>query len=71
MSPRICPGNYEIRIFTLNIDLISFLFQGLNLADTTVFFTCAMVLATFDISKAVENGVVIEPSGEYTAGTVR
>ncbi|KAK7692050.1 hypothetical protein QCA50_005455 [Cerrena zonata] len=43
---------------------------GLNLADTTVFFTCAMALATFDISKAVENGVVIEPSGEYTAGTV-
>ncbi|KAK7692059.1 hypothetical protein QCA50_005464 [Cerrena zonata] len=43
---------------------------GLNLADTSVFFTCAMVLATFDISKAVENGVIIEPSGEYTAGSI-
>lgn len=30
-----------------------------------------MILATFDISKAVENGVTIEPSGEYTTGTVR
>lgn len=55
----------------LNIDSIPFLFQGLNLADTSVFFACAKVLATFDISKAVENGVIVEPSGEYTAGTIR
>ncbi|KAK7695619.1 hypothetical protein QCA50_000255 [Cerrena zonata] len=44
---------------------------GLNLADASVFIACTMVLTTFDISKAVENGVVVEPSGEYTSGTVR
>lgn len=46
-------------------------FAGLNLADASIFIECAMILATFDISKAVENGVTIEPSGEYTTGTVR
>ena len=43
---------------------------GLNLADASVWLECAMVLATFDISKVVENGITIEPSGEYTSGTV-
>ena len=43
---------------------------GLDLADASVFMTCAVALAAFDISKAVENGVVIEPSGEYTSGTI-
>ena len=31
----------------------------------------AMILATFNISKVVENGVAIEPPIEYTSGTVR
>nr|BAL05080.1 cytochrome P450 [Phanerodontia chrysosporium] len=43
---------------------------GLHLADVSVFLSCAMVLATFDISKAVENGKVIEPEVEYTSGTI-
>ncbi|EKM56470.1 uncharacterized protein PHACADRAFT_253611 [Phanerochaete carnosa HHB-10118-sp] len=43
---------------------------GLNLADASVFLSCVMVLATFDITKTVENGRVIEPEVEYTSGTI-
>lgn len=44
---------------------------GLNLADASVFISCAMTLAVFDITKAVENGDVVEPEVEYTSGTIR
>ncbi|KAK7695630.1 hypothetical protein QCA50_000266 [Cerrena zonata] len=30
-----------------------------------------MTLAVFDIPKAVKNAVVVEPTGEYTTGTIR
>ncbi|EKM56476.1 uncharacterized protein PHACADRAFT_141167 [Phanerochaete carnosa HHB-10118-sp] len=43
---------------------------GLHLADASVFTACAMVLATFVITKAVENGKIIEPEVEYTSGTI-
>ncbi|EIM85529.1 cytochrome P450 [Stereum hirsutum FP-91666 SS1] len=43
---------------------------GLNLADASVFISCAMTLAVFDITKAVENGDVVEPEVEYTSGTI-
>jgi len=43
---------------------------GLQLADSSVFISCAMSLAVFDISKCVENGVVIEPVNERTTGTI-
>ncbi|KAK7695653.1 hypothetical protein QCA50_000289 [Cerrena zonata] len=43
---------------------------GLHLADASVFLSCALTLSAFDISKAVENGITIEPSGEYTSGTI-
>lgn len=43
----------------------------LHLADASVFLTCAMTLTAFDISKVVENGATIEPSGEYYSGTIR
>jgi len=32
---------------------------------------CVMTLAVFDVTKTVENGVVIEPVHEYTTGTIR
>lgn len=41
------------------------------LADASVFTSCAMSLAVFDIAKCIENGQVIEPSGEYGSGTIR
>ena len=44
---------------------------GLHLADASIFLSCAMSLAVFNISKVVENGITIEPSGEYTTGTIR
>ncbi|KAK0465859.1 cytochrome P450 [Desarmillaria tabescens] len=43
---------------------------GRLLADSSLFISCAMVLAVFNISKYSENGVVLEPDMEHTAGTV-
>ncbi|OBZ76387.1 O-methylsterigmatocystin oxidoreductase [Grifola frondosa] len=43
---------------------------GLNLADSSIWLSCAMSLAAFDISKATENGAVVEPSLEYSTGTI-
>ncbi|KAJ3485032.1 hypothetical protein NLI96_g5229 [Meripilus lineatus] len=43
---------------------------GMNLADTSVFISCAMSLAVFDIRKPVENGRVIEPVYGALSGTV-
>ncbi|KIM45959.1 hypothetical protein M413DRAFT_298764 [Hebeloma cylindrosporum] len=43
---------------------------GVHLADASVFISCAMTLAVFDISKCVENGAVIEPVHENTTGTI-
>jgi hypothetical protein len=44
---------------------------GSHLADASVFITCATTLAVFNISKCVENGVVIEPVHDSTTGTIR
>ncbi|KAK0450595.1 cytochrome P450 [Desarmillaria tabescens] len=43
---------------------------GKVLADASIFISCAMVLAVFDISKYSENGIVFEPDTEHTAGTI-
>ncbi|EPS98973.1 hypothetical protein FOMPIDRAFT_1050972 [Fomitopsis schrenkii] len=43
---------------------------GSQLAELSLFMTCAVTLATLEISKPILNGKVIEPSMEYTAGTV-
>ncbi|KAF8974327.1 cytochrome P450 [Flammula alnicola] len=43
---------------------------GHHLADASVFISCAMSLAVFDILKCVENGVVNEPVHENTTGTI-
>ncbi|KAI0771956.1 cytochrome P450 [Trametes elegans] len=43
---------------------------GLQLADASVFLSIAMSLAVFSVSKVVENGEVLEPSTDYTSGTV-
>ncbi|KAI0321920.1 cytochrome P450 [Amylostereum chailletii] len=52
---RICPGTP---------------FPGMNLADASLFVACAMSLATLNISKAIENGVVIEPERGLVGGTI-
>ncbi len=41
------------------------------LADASLFLSAAMVLAVFDISKAVVGGVVDEPVVAQTTGTIR
>ncbi|KAK0190089.1 cytochrome P450 [Armillaria mellea] len=41
------------------------------LADSSIFIVCAMVLATFNISKYSQNGVVFEPDAGHTPGNIR
>ncbi|KAH7931262.1 cytochrome P450 [Leucogyrophana mollusca] len=43
---------------------------GLHLADASVWISCAMSLAAFDISKIVENGVEITPEVDPSSGTI-
>ncbi|RPD66667.1 cytochrome P450 [Lentinus tigrinus ALCF2SS1-7] len=43
---------------------------GLQLADISIFLAVAMSLAVFKIEKPVVNGQVVEPSTEYSTGTV-
>jgi cytochrome P450 len=43
---------------------------GIHLADASVFISCAMSLAVFDITKVVENGITIEPVHENTTGSI-
>jgi len=45
---------------------------GLNLAQTSVWLTCAMSLAVFDIEKYVDAlGNVVEPEIHYSDGILR
>jgi cytochrome P450 len=44
---------------------------GLNLAEASLFISCAMSLAVFDIKKAVENGVEITPVADTMPGAIR
>ncbi|KAJ7826064.1 cytochrome P450 [Mycena olivaceomarginata] len=44
---------------------------GKDMAQWSVWISAASILATFDISKSIdEKGVPIEPSGEYTSGLI-
>ncbi|EGO01616.1 hypothetical protein SERLA73DRAFT_166166 [Serpula lacrymans var. lacrymans S7.3] len=43
---------------------------GLHLADASVFISCAMSLAVFNISKAVVNGVEVTPEVDPSSGTI-
>ncbi|TFY75063.1 hypothetical protein EWM64_g8950 [Hericium alpestre] len=43
---------------------------GLNLADASIWITCAMALTVFDVSTTIENGVPVVPKAKYTDGTI-
>ncbi|KIP09976.1 hypothetical protein PHLGIDRAFT_66583 [Phlebiopsis gigantea 11061_1 CR5-6] len=43
---------------------------GVNLAEATLFVMCATILSVFDITKAVEDGKEVVPSGLHGPGTV-
>jgi hypothetical protein len=44
----------------------------MNLATTSVFISCAMSLAVFNVGKYVdESGNVVEPETRYSGGTIR
>lgn len=41
------------------------------MADSTLFIMCATALAVLDVSRCIENGIVIDPVHENTTGTIR
>jgi cytochrome P450 len=43
---------------------------GRVLADASIFISCAMVLAVFNLSKYSEDGVVVEPNTDQSTGTI-
>ncbi|KAF7371331.1 Cytochrome P450 [Mycena sanguinolenta] len=64
---RVCPGTY----FPLKpvARLHQFPTIGKLLADNMLFLTCSTILSAFNISKARENGIIIEPPLGQTMGT--
>lgn len=62
---RIC---YTSRI---EIHAVNRICPGQDIANATLFITMAMIIAVLDISKHVENGVVVEPEVNYCPGVVR
>ena len=44
--------------------------SGVQLNDAILFIFTATLLATFDIQKAVENGIVVEPGFAFTNGAL-
>lgn len=62
-------GSISEITFVLNMHITG---PGLHLADASVFISCAMSLAVFDISKELDSsGREIEPVAEYVDGTIR
>ncbi|KAL6298732.1 hypothetical protein BKA93DRAFT_882694 [Sparassis latifolia] len=44
--------------------------DGHHLAEVSIFIACTMLLAVFNILKPMENDVEMEPTLEYTSGTI-
>ena len=66
---RICPDTF---VLIHEPVLCSRITIGRVLADASMFISCAMVLAVYDITSFIENGVPDAPlSIEQKAGTVR
>ena len=65
-TPPLPPPNDQIT------DPLCWVGPGLNLAQTSVWLTCAMSLAAFDIEKYVDAfGNVVEPRIHYSDGILR
>lgn len=43
---------------------------GLSLANASVYLSCVMTLAVYNVTKCVEDGKIIEPVDESTDGTI-
>ena len=69
---RVCPGESgQINIqksFSIFTDYFT---TGRILADSSIFISCVMSLAVFDITKYSKDGIVVEPVVEQTTGTIR
>ena len=66
---RLVLGGGRLEIFHEDpTDEVGSICPGRHIAWSLLWITVASMLATMNITKAVdENGVVIEPSGEYTS----
>ncbi|KAJ7718767.1 cytochrome P450, partial [Mycena maculata] len=64
---RMCFSFGRCQVFTFKADRET---VGKILADTTVFMACSTILAVFNMTKARENGVVVEPPVGQADGTV-
>ena len=70
---RVCPGqsgqiNIQKKLFLYSPVIFT---TGRILADSSIFISCAMSLAVFDITKYSKDGIVVEPVVEQTTGTIR
>ncbi|EAU84017.2 cytochrome P450 [Coprinopsis cinerea okayama7 len=54
----------------IRVTLASVLEGGRILADASVYISVAMLVATFNISKAMKDGEIVEPSVGQTSGTI-
>lgn len=65
---RACPGD---SLYAMHYQRSLTFYPGLLLADISVWQTCAMTLAAFNISHAIENGKIIEVENTFQSGTIR
>jgi hypothetical protein len=66
---RICPVRHVFFFLNYTTHSPSASDQGRDMAQWSIWICTASILATFNISKSVdEKGVPIQPSGEYTSG---
>ena len=72
LSYRICPGESGQLVVSRTLIMFNCHFTtGRVLADASLFISCAMSLAVFDITKYSKDGVVVEPVVEQKTGTIR
>ncbi|KAF7371342.1 Cytochrome P450 [Mycena sanguinolenta] len=63
---RICPGTYSPKPLTRSYTSPTI---GKLLGETVLFLACSAILSVFNISKARENGIIVEPPSGETTGT--
>ena len=65
------PSHLIVSHALLNDNRSIYYTTGRVLADSSLFISCAMSLAVFDITKYSKDGVIVEPVVEQKTGTIR
>ena len=63
------PG-YVTAVLFFSVMIVPNFGVGLSLANASVYLSCVMTLAVFNVTKCVEDGKIIEPVDESTDGTI-